>query len=301
MFRTGPDILALAADMPEPATSEDTSVPEAPPEGGAEQVESEESVGSEPEPREAVAPAEPSPPVGPVPSTKLGWAASLKALEDAGQGELAAHAKRIQADATRKAQEAAQARQEAAAMLAEAKALRAAAAALPAGHPAGPAKVPDPAGPIDPWDADALRAMAQREARALLEAELAPLKAAREAESKAQAVARKEAELDSWIEAHPDFASDETMQAEVADLIQGTQAKGRFIHLDDAYTVVVARRSKAETERLQAEARARNAAKVAAVSKTQAAAKGNSAPSSAHPRKPVGSLSAAEIMAIAKS
>jgi hypothetical protein len=295
MFRTGPDILALAADMPEPATSEDTSVPEAP--DGAEQVESEESVGSESP--EGEAPAEPPTPVGPVPSTKLGWAASLKALEDAGQGELAAHAKRIQADATRKAQEAAQARQEAAAMLAEAKALRAAAA--PAGHPAAPAKVPDPAGPIDPWDADALRAMAQREARALLEAELAPLKAAREAESKAQAVARKEAELDSWIEAHPDFASDEAMQAEVAELIQGTQAKGRFIHLDDAYTVVVARRSKAETERLQAEARARNAAKVAAVSKTQAGAKGNSAPSSAHPRKPVGSLSAAEIMAIAKS
>jgi hypothetical protein len=289
MFRTGPDILALAADMPEPATSEDTSVPEAP--DGAEQVESEESVGSESP--EGEAPAEPPTPVGPVPSTKLGWAASLKALEDAGQGELAAHAKRIQADATRKAQEAAQARQEAAAMLAEAKALRAAAL------PAGPAKVPE--APIDPWDADALRAMAQREARALLEAELAPLKAAREAESKAQAVARKEAELDSWIEAHPDFASDEAMQAEVAELIQGTQAKGRFIHLDDAYTVVVARRSKAETERLQAEARARNAAKVAAVSKTQAGAKGNSAPSPAHPRKPVGSLSAAEIMAIAKS
>ena len=291
MFRTGPDILALAADMPEPATSEDTTTAEAPEPEAAEP----EEAGSEPEPREAVeAPA----PVVPVPSTKLGWAASLKALEDAGQGELAAHAKRIQADATRKAQEAAQARQEAAAMLAEAKALRAA-----AGPPAAATRAPErdaaPAGPIDPWDADALRAMAQREARALLDAELAPLRAARDAEAKAQTVARKEAELDQWIEAHPDFAADEAMQAEVADLIQGTQAKGRFIHLDDAYTVVVARRAKAETERLQAEARARNAAKAAAVSKTQAGAKGTGAPSAA-PRKPASALSAQEILALAK-
>jgi hypothetical protein len=95
MLRNGPDILALAADMPEPATSEDTATVEA----VEPEVESEE-VGSEPE-------AAPEPAPAPVPSTKLGWAASLKALEDAGQGELAAHAKRIQADATRKSQEAA--------------------------------------------------------------------------------------------------------------------------------------------------------------------------------------------------
>jgi len=281
MFKSGPDIMALAADMPESA-SEDTSTAEVP-EGAEAEAEVSEEVGSE---AEVEAPA----PIAPVPSTKLGWAASLKALEDAGQGELAAHAKRIQADATRKAQEAAQARQEAAAMLAEAKALRAAATA-----PA-PAKVPD--APIDPWDADALRAMAQREARALLEAELAPMRAAREAEVKAQTTARKEAELDSWIDAHPDFAADESMQAEIAELIQGTQAKGRFIHLDDAYMVVTARRQAGEQARLQAEAKARNAAKVAAVSKTQAGNKSSGVGSA--PKKPASHLSAAEIMALAK-
>lgn len=285
MFRTGPDILALAADMPEPATStEDTTVAE--PEGAeAPEVSPEAEVGSEPPEG-----AEPVAPVAPVPSTKLGWAAALKALEDAGQSELAAHAKRIQADATRKAQEASQLRAEAEAMLAEARALR-------ARPPAAPAAASET---VDPWDANALRAMAQAEARRLLETELAPLKARQEAEAKAQAVARKEAELDSWIESHPDFASDETMQAEVAELIQGTQAKGRFIHLDDAYTVVVARRSKAETDRLQAEAKARSAAKVAAVSKTQAGTKASTGVAAA-PRKPVSALSAAEIMALAKS
>jgi hypothetical protein len=36
------------------------------------------------------------------------------------------------------------------------------------------------------------------------------MRAAREAEAKAQATARKEAELDNWIEAHPDFAVDES-------------------------------------------------------------------------------------------
>ena len=48
MFRTGPDILALAADMPEPATStEDTTVAE--PEGAeAPEVSPESGVGSEP-------------------------------------------------------------------------------------------------------------------------------------------------------------------------------------------------------------------------------------------------------------
>jgi len=287
MFRTGPDILALAADMPEPATSEDTTVAEAEPEAEAEVSE---EVGSEPE----VAPeAEPVAPVAPVPSTKLGWAASLKALEDAGQGELAAHAKRIQADATRKAQEAAQARQEAAAMLAEAKALRAAATA-PA--PAKPATDTT----IDPWDADALRAMAQAEARRLLEAELGPLKARQEAEAKAQATARKEAELDNWIEAHPDFAADESLQAEVAELIQSTQAKGRFIHLDDAYTVITARRQAGEQARLQAEAKARAEAKAKAVQKTQAGNKASTGVAAA-PKKPVSALSAAEIMALAKS
>ena len=286
MFRTGPDILALAADMPEPATSEDTTTAEAEPEAEAEVSE---EVGSEPE----VAPeAEPVAPVAPVPSTKLGWAASLKALEDAGQGELAAHAKRIQADATRKAQEAAQARQEAAAMLAEAKALRAAATA-PA--PAKPATDTT----IDPWDADALRAMAQAEARRLLEAELGPLKARQEAEAKAQATARKEAELDSWIDAHPDFAADESMQAEVAELIQSTQAKGRFIHLDDAYTVITARRQAGEQARLQAEAKARAEAKAKAVQKTQAGNKASTGVAAA-PKKPVSALSAAEIMALAK-
>ena len=287
MFRTGPDILALAADMPEPATSEDITTAEAEPEAEAEVSE---EVGSEPE---AAPEAEPVAPVAPVPSTKLGWAASLKALEDAGQGELAAHAKRIQADATRKAQEAAQARQEAAAMLAEAKALKAAATA-PA--PAKPATDTT----IDPWDADALRAMAQAEARRLLEAELAPLKARQEAEAKAQATARKEAELDNWIEAHPDFAADESLQAEVAELIQSTQAKGRFIHLDDAYTVITARRQAGEQARLQAEAKARAEAKAKAVQKTQAGNKASTGVASA-PRKPASALSAAEIMALAKS
>ena len=280
MYRNGPDILALAADMPEPATSEDTTT-EAEPEAEAEVSE---EVGSEPE-------AEPVAPVAPVPSTKLGWAASLKALEDAGQGELAAHAKRIQADATRKAQEAAQARQEAAAMLAEAKALRAAATA-----PKPAEAATDTA--IDPWDAAALRAMAQTEARRLLEAELGPLKARQEAEVKAQATARKEAELDNWIEAHPDFASDESMQAEVAELIQATQAKGRWMHLDDAYTVITARRQAGEQTRLQAEAKARAEAKAKAVQKTQAGAKGTGVASA--PKKPASALSAAEIMALAK-
>jgi hypothetical protein len=279
MLRNGPDILALAADMPEPATSEDTTVEAVEPE-----VESEE-VGSEPE----AAPA-PEPTPAPVPSTKLGWAASLKALEDAGQGELAAHAKRIQADATRKAQEAAQARQEAAAMLAEIRALKASLSA--------PAQPAEDAEAIDPWDANALRAMAQREARALLEAELAPMRAARDAEVKAQTIARKEAELDNWIDAHPDFANDESMQAEVAELIQQTQDKGRFIHLDDAYTVITSRRVAADAARLQAEAKARNAAKAKAVSKTQAGAKGTGIASA--PRKPVSALSAAEIMALAR-
>jgi hypothetical protein len=278
MHRTGPDILALAADMPEPAT-EDSTV-EAPVEPEAES----EEAGSEFEEAAAEPPAAPA--AAPVPSTKLGWAASLKALEDAGQGELAAHAKRIQADATRKAQEASQIRAEAEAMLAEARALK-------ASPPA-----PSAPGPIDPWDADALRAMAQREARAMLEVELAPMRAAREAEAKVQATARKEAELDSWIDAHPDFASDETMQAEVAELIQGTQAKGRFIHLDDAYLVISARRQAGEQARLQAEAKARAAAKVAAVSKTQAGAKGTGV--AAAPRKPASHLSAQEILALAK-
>jgi hypothetical protein len=140
--------------------------------------------------------------------------------------------------------------------------------------------------------------MAQREARAMLEVELAPMRAAREAEAKVQATARKEAELDSWIDAHPDFASDETMQAEVAELIQGTQAKGRFIHLDDAYMVISARRQAGEQARFQAEAKARAAAKVAAVSKTQAGAKGTGV--AAAPRKPASHLSAQEILALAK-
>jgi hypothetical protein len=278
MHRTGPDILALAADMPEPAT-EDSTV-EAPVELEAES----EEAGSDLEEAAAEPPAAPA--AAPVPSTKLGWAASLKALEDAGQGELAAHAKRIQADATRKAQEASQLRAEAEAMLAEARALK-------SSPPA-----PSAPGPIDPWDGDALRAMAQREARAMLEVELAPMRAAREAEAKVQATARKEAELDSWIDAHPDFASDETMQAEVAELIQGTQAKGRFIHLDDAYMVISARRQAGEQARLQAEAKARAAAKVAAVSKTQAGAKGTGV--AAAPRKPASHLSAQEILALAK-
>ena len=278
MLRNGPDILALAADMPEPATSEDTATVEA----VEPEVESEE-VGSEPE-------AAPEPAPAPVPSTKLGWAASLKALEDAGQGELAAHAKRIQADATRKSQEAAKDRQEAAAMLAELRALKASLTA--------PAQPVEDDAPIDPWDANALRAMAQREAKALLEAELAPMRAAREAEAKAQATARKEAELDNWIEAHPDFAVDESLQAEVAELIQQTQAKGRFIHLDDAYTVITSRRVAADATRLQAEAKARAEAKAKAVSKTQAGAKGTGIISA--PRKPVSALSAAEIMALAR-
>lgn len=286
MLRNGPDILALAADMPEPAISEDTSAaePEASePEASEEVVE--EVVGSEPEPA-------PAPKIEPVQSTKLGWAASLKALEDAGQGELAAHAKRIQADATRKAQEAAQLRAEAEAMLAEARALKA--------RPSAPTQSTPAPESIDPWDAEALKAMAQREARALLEAELAPLKAAREAEAKAVAQARKEAELDAWIESHPDFASDESLQAEVAELIQATQAKGRFIHLDDAYTVITSRRTKAEAERLQAEAKARATAKAAAVAKTQAG-RPASMPASGTPKKPVAALSAAEIMALAKA
>ena len=280
MLRNGPDILALAADMPEPATSEDTTTVEA----VEPEVESEE-VGSEPE----AAPA-PEPVPAPVPSTKLGWAASLKALEDAGQGELAAHAKRIQADATRKAQEAAQARQEAAAMLAEIRALKASLTA--------PAQPAEDAATIDPWDANALRAMAQREAKALLEAELAPMRAAREAEAKAQATARKEAELDNWIDAHPDFAADESLQAEVAELIQQTQAKGRFIHLDDAYTVITSRRVAADAARLQAEAKARTEAKAKAVAKTQAGAKSTGVVSAR--RKPASALSAAEIMALAR-
>jgi hypothetical protein len=287
MFKSGPDILALAADMPEPAMTSDTSdAAQAPEPEASEEVVEEVVEGSG-------TPPEPAPKIEPVPSTKLGWAASLKALEDAGQGELAAHAKRIQADATRKAQEAAQLRAEAEAMLAEAKALK-------ARPPAAPASAPKEQNEsiIDPWDTESLKAMAQREARALLEAELAPLKAAREAEAKAVAKARKEAELDAWIEAHPDFSADESLQAEVAELIQTTQAKGRFIHLDDAYTVVTARRQAGEAARLQAEAKARSAAKVAAVSKTQAANKGTSV--AAAPRKPVAALSAAEIMALAK-
>lgn len=283
MFASGPDILALAADMPEPATEDATVEAPAEPE-----VESEEEAGSEPEEEAPAEPPAAPPAAAPVPSTKLGWAASLKALEDAGQGELAAHAKRIQADATRKAQEASQLRAEAEAMLAEARALR---ARPPSPVPAGPE-------PLDPWDADALRAMAQREARAMLEVELAPMRAAREAEAKVQAIARKEAELDSWIDAHPDFAADDAMQAEIAELIQSTQVKGRFIHLDDAYMVITARRQSAEQTRLQAEAKARTAAKVAAVSKTQAGVKGTGVASA--PRKPASALSAAEIMALAR-
>ena len=49
------------------------------------------------------------------------------------------------------------------------------------------------------------------------------MRAAREAEAKVQATARKEAELDSWIDAHPDFAADDAMQAEIAELIQRMQ------------------------------------------------------------------------------
>lgn len=284
MRASGPDILALAADMPEPAASEDTTVEAVEPE-----VESEEEAWSEPEEEAPAEPPAAPPAAAPVPSTKLGWAASLKALEDAGQGELAAHAKRIQADATRKAQDASQLRAEAEAMLAEARALR---ARPPSPVPAGPE-------PLDPWDADALRAMAQREARAMLEVELAPMRAAREAEAKVQATARKEAELDSWIDAHPDFAADDAMQAEIAELIQSTQVKGRFIHLDDAYMVVSARRQAGEQARLQAEAKARAEAKAKAVQKTQAGNKASIGVASA-PRKPVSALSAAEIMALAK-
>jgi hypothetical protein len=88
------------------------------------------------------------------------------------------------------------------------------------------------------------------------------------------------------------------MQAEVAELIQETQAKGRWMHLDDAYLVVTTRRQAAEQTRLQSEARARAEAKAKAVQKTQAGAKGTGVASA--PRKPVSALSAAEIMALAK-
>jgi hypothetical protein len=141
--------------------------------------------------------------------------------------------------------------------------------------------------------------LAQREARALLEAELAPIKAAREAEAKAAALARREAELDSWIEAHPDFSADEAMQAEVAELIQTTQSKGRFIHLDDAYTVVTARRQAANTARLQAEAKARAEAQRTAVAKSPAGRAAGTGIISA-PRKPASHLSAQEILALSR-
>ena len=285
MFKTGPDILALAADMPEPATTEETSDNEL----SEEEVQEVQEVSEDVDGSEAPTPVVQPP--APVPSTKIGWAASLKMLEDAGQAELAAHAKRIQADATRKAQEAAQARREAEAMLAEAKALRASLSQPAAPH--------DPQEAVDPWDPAALRALAQREAKALLEAELAPLRAAREAEAQAAARARKEAELDAWVEAHPDFASDESMQEEVAAILQDAQTKGRFVHLDDAYTIVSARRQAGEQARLKAEAKARAEAKAKAASKSQAAAR----PQAAVPQgktKPVQHMSAKEILELAK-
>jgi hypothetical protein len=52
MLRNGPDILALAADMPEPATSEDTATVEAvEPEVESEEVGSEPEAAPEPAPR----------------------------------------------------------------------------------------------------------------------------------------------------------------------------------------------------------------------------------------------------------
>lgn len=306
MFKTGPDILALAADMPEPAevetaadstdaqaagedASNDGSTPSddpSPPEGDDTRVNSTE--------QEAAPPAQQT---DPVPSTKLGWGASLKALEAAGQHELAAHAKRIQADATHKTQEAARIRAEAEAMLNEARRIAQQQMQSPP-----PAANQQQAEVVDPWDANALRRMAQEEARRLLEAELAPVREQERKRTESEALARKEAELDAWIEAHPDFAGDQTMQDEVAELLTSAQSKGRFVHLDDAYTVVKARRVKAEAERLQLEAAARAKAKTEAVSKTQAArpAHGQSAAVPNVPRKPASHLSAQDILAIAK-
>lgn len=223
--------------------------------------------------------------VEPIQSEKIGWAAALKALEAAGQPELAAHAKRIQADATRKAQEAARERTAAAAMLAEAKALMEAVKT---------ASVKEPVEEELPFVAGQMKKMVQD----MLAQELGPLKARQEAETQAAAKARQEAELDAWMAERPDFTADESMQEEVAQLITSTQSKGRFIHLDDAYTVVKARRQASEQAKLQAEAKALREAKAKAVAKTPAARPTANTPAAL--KKPVRSLTAAEIMTIAK-
>ena len=216
-----------------------------------------------------------APEVPPIPSTKLGWGASLKALEDAGQGELAAHAKRIQADATRKAQEASASMRAAEALMAEAKRLIAQSSKPPA-----EAGVPAPAAEetVDPWDAASLKRMAQAEARRLLEEELAPIRAEREAQLRAAEVAQREAQLDAFLAQHPDF--DEAMQTEAANLIVKAQEAGRFVALEDAYTVAKARRMTAEAERLKTEAEAAKL-KAAQMAKAKQAAVGKAAPSAA--------------------
>lgn len=291
VFSAGPDIMALAQD-----NSGWDDVGDAVVESPAVEAQSETEVSVEEKEAETVgeevddsgAPAESEAPkakVEPIPSEKIGWAAALKALETAGQTELAAHAKRIQADATRKAQEAARERAEAAAMLAEAKALMEAAKKN---------TTKDPVEEELPFVAGQMKKMVQD----LLAQELGPLKARQEAETQAVMKARQEAELDAWIAERPDFSSDEKMQEEVAELITSTQKKGRFIHLDDAYTVVKARRQASEQAKLQAEAKARQEAKAKAVTKTPAARPTTSTP--AAPKKPARALTGAEIMALAK-
>jgi hypothetical protein len=198
----------------------------------------------------------------------------LKALEDAGQGELANHAKRIQADATRKAQEASASMRAAEALMAEAKRLIAQAPKPPAEAPPAPAAEET----IDPWDPAALKRMAQAEARRLLEEELAPIRAEREAQVKAAEAAQREAQLDAFLASHPDF--DDAMQTEAANLIVKAQEAGRFIALEDAYTIAKARRTTAEAERLKAEAEAAKA-KAALMAKAKQAAVGKAAPSAA--------------------
>jgi sRNA-binding protein len=67
----------------------------------------------------------------------------------------------------------------------------------------------------------------------------------------------------------------------------------------DTSAVTAARRAKAETDRLQAEAKARMEAKARAASKTQASARAQPAPSGAK-TKPAGHLSAKEFLEIAQ-
>lgn len=271
---TAAQLLAMSSDMPEPTSTTPDAPADVPEDQPVADVEPSEA---SPEPAESV---ETAPAKEPINSAKIGWGQALKELEARGEVHLAEHARRIQADATRKSQEAANTLRAAEAMMAEAKKLIAQASAKPVAEP-----IAQQVDEVDPWNPESLRKLAQAEARRLLEEELAPIRAEREAQLRAAEAAQREAQLDAFLSSHPDF--DDAMQDEAASLILKAQEAGRFVSLEDAYTIAKARRTTAEAARLVAEAEAAKAKAAAAARAKQAAV------SKVPPSAPTGSTGAA--------